>query len=161
MLQSSTTTSKKERRCLDFTACLQPATLSPLMNTMPKWDWPATLMLVRLSSRCPHSCYSKVGPNSWTTTRLFICCGCWSLRTMLLSQVLKGASRGRSWFSRHERCCSHLLAAGGTLLSEPAIAFVIKNMFGLICDPVAGLLSSMRCCTHGSQLCLSSQLIWP
>ena len=35
---------KKERRCLTSLSCLQPVTLSPLMSTMPKWDWSVQLL---------------------------------------------------------------------------------------------------------------------
>ena len=46
-----------------------------------------------------------------------------------------------SGFSFCHECCALTLAAGGTpYQASQAIAFVIKNMLGLICDPVAGLV---------------------
>ena len=37
---------KKERRCLTSLSCLQPVMLSPLMNTMPRWDWSVQHLLL-------------------------------------------------------------------------------------------------------------------
>ena len=55
------------------------------------------------------------------------------------------------------------LAAGGTpYQASQAIAFVIKNMLGLICDPVAGLVE-VPCVKRNAMgpALPSSQQIWP
>ena len=57
-----------------------------------------------------------------------------------ISGVLKVAVRP-GWFGLCYECCSlDSSCRWNTLSASQAIAFVIKNMLGLICDPVAGLV---------------------
>ena len=60
---------------------------------------------------------------------------------MPLSQVLRAGCQAEVGSASAMSAAALTLAAGGTpYQASQAIAFVIKNMLGLICDPVAGLV---------------------